>query len=542
MKYRSNSDKSSSLNFVSGVLILSISTILVKVIGLIYKIPMLKYLGAEGMGYFNSAYEIYALLCVISTAGLPTALSILVSTYRESGNYAKVSKIYKNAFFIFSIFGISGTLFMFLFAKNISIAIENENAFFCIAAISPALLFVCVSSAVRGYFQGFSKMIPTAVSQLIEAMGKLFLGLSFAFYAIKRDYDISIVAAFAVTGLSLLISKLNSDKKIKKNRALNNDLNLCPQTTDNSMKALLKIAVPITLSSAIISSTRIVDMFFIMRRLQDIGYAANVSNEMYGAYTTVAVPIFSLVPSLLTPISLSLVPALSTVIEKNIKSEQIQIVKTAIRITVFFALPSTFAIIVYSRSIISILFSNLSAEISYVVPLLSFLGSSVVFSCMITTTNAILQSYRKTAKPIISMSIGVVVKIILAYILIGMPSVNIYGAPISTFLCDLIITLINLKFISKEMKEKFDIYSVYFKPMVSAILAISLSFIIYIPISLKTGSIKLAFFFASIIVVVSYLVFSLMFKVIAPEDIEMLPMGDKINKFLFNRRFNKKEN
>ena len=133
--------------FFSGVAVLSLSTIVVKVIGLAYKIPMLSFLGAEGMGYFNSAYEIYALLCVIATAGLPVALSILVSSYREAGAPWEIRVVYRSALAIFLFFGALGSIILLFFAPKISELIDNTNAVYCIAAISPSVLFICISIA-----------------------------------------------------------------------------------------------------------------------------------------------------------------------------------------------------------------------------------------------------------------------------------------------------------------------------------------------------------------------------------------------------------
>ena len=171
--------------FMSGVLILSVSTLVVKIIGLAFKIPMLSFLGTEGMGYFNSAYEIYALLCVISTAGLPVALSMLVSQARARECASDIRKIYKSARALFLVMGILGSGLMLLFSKDIAISIGNPDSYLCILAIAPSLLFVCISSLIRGYCQGFENMFPTAISQLIEAISKLVFGIAFALFAIS---------------------------------------------------------------------------------------------------------------------------------------------------------------------------------------------------------------------------------------------------------------------------------------------------------------------------------------------------------------------
>ena len=186
--------------FFSGVLLLTLSTILVKVIGLIYKIPMLTYLGSEGMGYFNSAYEIYALFCVISTAGLPVALSVLISAAVARGEHRSVKRIYRVALTVFLLVGILGTTVMLLFAKRFCEMIKSDNAYYCILSISPTVFFVCLSSALRGYFQGWQRMMPTALSQVIESAGKLFFGLLLAHFSLQRGYDTATTAAFAGVG------------------------------------------------------------------------------------------------------------------------------------------------------------------------------------------------------------------------------------------------------------------------------------------------------------------------------------------------------
>jgi stage V sporulation protein B len=539
-------EKSASKFFLS-VIVLTTSTVIVKIIGMLYKIPMLNILGAEGMGYFNSAYEIYALLCVVVTTGLPTALSILISANRDSANSFGVKKIYIRSLFIFLIIGIIGSCGLFFSARWISKFIENENIYFCILTIAPAFFCVCISSAIRGYFQGFSKMVPTAVSQLIEAVSKLVLGLLFAVYAIDKGFDVPLIAAYAALGfavgmllstLYLLITKRMSDKRNIFVSSVNETKKL--KNSDKTNAMLLKIAVPITVSAIIINLTKIIDMTFIMRRLQDIGYTSGVANEMFGMYSTVVIPIFSLVPSLLSPISLALIPELSSAIETGNYSLQAYIARTSIRFTAFFAIPSTFAIMLYSKPIISILFSSAADKYEYIVPLLTFLASSVLFSCMITTTNAILQSYRNTVKPIISMSIGVLVKIVSEYILIGIPNINIYGAPISTFLCDIVIMVINLYFISRELKGNFYEGSVFLKTMLASIVAISVSFAVYLPLSLKTSNIRLAFIIALPVTVIVYFIISFVIKSISVEDVAMLPFGNKIKKYFVKEI--KKEN
>ena len=516
--------------FFSGVLVLSASTVIVKIIGLAYKIPMLSFLGAEGMGYFNSAYEIYAILCVISTAGLPVALSMLVSSYKEAGQYDKIKSVYRSALTVFLVLGLVGSVALALLAPTISLSIDSANAVYCIYAISPSVLLICISSAIRGYFQGHSNMMPTAVSQLIEAFGKLIFGIIFAYYGIKRGYSIPIVASFAVLGLSLgmfisavylvakkLLSK--TDEKLYGSRR-----------QKGSCGMLIKIALPITLSSTVLGTTRLVDMSLIIKRLQNIGYSAGLANEIYGAYSTIALPIFSLLPALITPISLSLIPVLSAAIERKASDEQSDVIESAVRMTMIFSIPSSFAIILYSSPIISLLFGEAGESINYIAPVLSMLAASIPFACLITTTNAVLQAYRKTFVPIVSMAVGALIKIVLAYLLIAIPEVGVYGAPISTFACDAVITVINIAQIYKLTSKRMGVIKVYIKPVLSSGMAMLVSLISYITMLRITKSERLSFILSVPVAVVVYFITAFLTKTVTQDDLKMMPFLSKIKK------------
>ena len=547
MKKNLRSNRQNADGFMSGVLVLSLSTVIVKVIGLAYKIPMISYLGAEGMGYFNSAYEIYAMLCVIATAGLPMALSLLISANRQRGSASSIRRIDRGAMTVFLGLGTVGMVFLLAFARPIAKAIGNEDAFFCILAIAPALFFVCFSSAIRGYFQGFHRMMPTAISQLIEAFGKLIFGIWFASIALKQGHSLPIVAASAILGLSfgtfisaiyLLVIKLMARRTHT----------LClshtaEDSTHDGVKTLLRIAFPITLSASILSVTRLVDMAFIMRRLQTIGYSVLEVNEIYGAYTTLAVPVFSLLPSLIAPISMALVPQLSAAIARRSNEDQASIADRSIRLSVLLAMPASMGVAVYATPILSILFSKQHEVIQIAAPLLSILGLSILFSGLITTTNAILQSYRQTIKPMISMSLGAVIKVVFAYLLIGNPSVGVYGAPISTLLCDIAVTCINLHFLSEvipKSKDSSGVCQMYYKPMVASLLSILASLAVYIPLVRIEVGLPVAFFCAMVTAVMIYAAFSVFLKIVTAEDVALIPMGTRLLRWRQDRSMNHK--
>ena len=538
IKKSKNYKKNHNRVFVSGVLILSCSTVLVKLLGLAYKIPMLSLLGAEGMGYFNSAYEIYALLCLVATTGLPVAISMLVSAANVNGQNNESKAILNSATKIALLFGVVATCLLIVLSKDIALFIGNPRASKCIVAIAPSLLFVCISGVYRGYFQGLNQMYPTAISQLIETVGKLTLGVFFVSVMLSRGIDTASLASFAAWGLTIgmFMSSLYLFVNMKWD-GRKNKLSVSKEYKLNRIsKTLLKISVPITLSSIVIGSTRIIDMTLILRRLQDIGIGVSEANQMYGAYTTLAVPVFGLIPSLIAPVSLALIPGLSSAIERKDALAEAEVANNAIRLTILLALPSSMAIATFSNAILGILFSGEQESVDFASPLLAILGASVLFSCLITTTNAVLHSYRKTVTPIISMACGCLVKLVSAYFLIGDSSIGIIGAPISTLLCDLTVTLINLINVVKCIPEVKGTVNSLWRVFVASLGAIAASLGVYVLMNNNIQIHAVAFIGAVVVAVIVYFVLIFAVRAITVKDLEMLPMGDRISVLFIKKK------
>lgn len=517
--------------FFSGVLLLTLSTILVKFVGLFYKIPMLSYLGSEGMGYFHSAYEIYAIFCIIATAGLPVALSVLISAALAEGKEGEAERIWQVSLTLFFIIGLVGSLLMWALARPICRWIKSEDAFGCILSIAPTLFFVCISSAIRGYFQGHQKMMPTAFSQLLEALGKLIFGLLFAHLALKRGAGVPALAAAAGWGvtagtvLSTLYLTLEKIRFRKKDHTAGNaDL---PEHGRAIEKKLLKIALPITLGSFVISLTKVVDMSMILRRLQAIGYTPAQANEAYGSYTTLAISVFALLPTLLNSIALPLIPILSSAIACGDRMTERKMIELSYRINALIAIPASLAITLFAEPILSLLFGSQREAVETAAPLLSILGISVFFSCMITATNSVLHAYREVKKPIYSTLAGLITKGITAYILIGMPAIGLWGAPISSFFCNAVIVVMNMYFVSRFCDD-LEVKSMFVRPTLLSLLAIGVAYGEFLLLCHQFGENALTTLISMATAALLYLVFGCLFGLISAEDISALPLGKKI--------------
>ena len=514
-------------NFLSGVMALSVSAIIVKIIGLVYKIPMLRLLGSEGMGYFNSAYEIYALLCVISTAGLPVAMSVMIS--RCDSREGAAEKIYSISMRLFLTLGAVGSVLMLALSYPFASFLGNSKSFYSILAISPTLFFICAVSAFRGYFQGKSRMMPTAVSQLIEASGKLILGILFASIALYAGLSVEATAACAVLGLFLgsvasaaylLVLKRRDSKTVNRTRL---------EDERGIVKQLLRIAIPVTLSSAVISLTKMVDMTMIIRRLQGIGYSSEEAFSVYGSYTTLAVPLFALAPALISSVAIPLIPRLGRAIADKDLSAQGETVNDGIRLTAIISMPIGAGLSLFSKQILELIFKGHTEEIALSAPLLSILGFSVTLSCLITTGNSILQAYGHPSIPVISMTVGTVVKTALAFILISDPRINAAGAPISTFFCDLIINFINFAYICKYIPKSIDVGKALLRPFIASAVSVTLAKLLYGIVEVRVGESPMLTLASVAVAGMVYLVLCLLLHVIDKNDICKLPLTKNVN-------------
>lgn len=475
-------------SFLSGAGILTLSALTVKVIGLLYRIPLLGLLGTEGMGYFNTAYELYALFCVISTAGLPVAMSVLISALEAEGRGRESKRVFRVSLCLFAAVGGVGTLLLWGLSSPFAALLGSPLSAACMRAISPTVFFICLSSAFRGYFQGKGQMLPTALSQVMEAAGKLFLGLAFAGLARTRGESLPVTAAYAVLGLAvgtalsvlyLYVHKRLSDRR-REPLSCGGSNPSTPAKT-GVLRPLLATAVPVTVSAGLVSLTKCIDLALILRRLQAAGYAASEATSLYGCYSTLAVPVFNILPSLTTSVALSATPALSAALQKGKEGirELKETTASALGLTLTLALPAALGLSVFAEDILALLFRGQPEAVAQATPWLSCLGLSVPAACLITVTGAMLQAAGKAQKPIISMLCGVAVKIVVAYILLGREGWGMAGAPLSSLCCDGVILLCNLIFIGKYCPDMLPTpkkcLSLAGIPAVTAVLAITVT-------------------------------------------------------------------
>ncbi len=514
---------------MKGALILLIANIITKVIGMVFKIPLTYLIHEEGMAVFSAAYTIYSFVFIVATAGLPVAVSKMVSESEVFGNKKESKRILGVSLMVLTTLCFAGMLLLFFGADIFAKAISCESAAGAIRAIAPSIFFVGIVSAFRGFFQGHQNMVPTAWSEVVESLGKLIFGFGLAYYFVNLTNNVDFGATGAVLGVSLgsLLACVVIVLIFLKNRKKLFDCTCVMPVSSRGkiVKNLISIAIPITIGASVFSLTSLIDLAMIMRRLKDAGFDETMSKVLYGSYSGYAVPMFNLPATLISSVSISIVPAISGAYAVGDKVLAKSTASLALKVTTVFALPCAVGLSVLANPILTLVYHNPSATDS-----LSILGYAVVFVSLVMVSNSILQAMGKEKIPVINMVIGGIFKIIINYILVGIPGININGAPIGTICCYVVILILNLSFIIKEMRIKLSIKEFVLKPVFSVIImAVMVILCTYL---FKSVHYAISTLLSILIGAIVYLTVIFAFKTIKYEEILMLPMGDKLSKIM----------
>ena len=548
------SNQAKKQSFLGGAAILASAVAIVKIIGFFYKVPLNNILGEVGKTYFQTAYEIYNVLLTVSTAGLPLAISKLTSQAHAQGRENQKRKIFRTAIWLFFGLGLIGSLLMFFGAEQLAVFQNNEMATQPIRALAPAVFCVCLLACMRGYTQGQGNMKPTAISQVLEALCKVGIGLPLAWYVLKKCQEADIlqmleqmesdgmefVAAGAILGVTIgtilsmcfLIFYLFTHR----NRKSSPDI---PDSSGMIMKSILSIGIPITLSNCAMSIITVIDTKIILGRLQTgLGLTEVAASALKGQYSY-AMDMLNMVSSFVYPVTMSLIPFAAAALASRDFAKADRTISAAFRIIALLALPAGVGLSALSTPIMILVLPAQYEGALAAGPHLQVLGIATIFVCMMILTNAILQTYGKEKLPIITVIVGGIVKIAMNYILVGNPDINIHGAPISTLCCYMVIVGLNLFFVWKYSPQKPKYIQLFAKPVVASALmggaawaAHGLVFRVFSSGHSAYGANALATMTGIAAGVVVYGILVIALRILRAEDVKSIPHGNKLIKLL----------
>ena len=521
-------------NFLQGTALLAMATAIVKVIGAIYKIPLNAIIGKQGFSYYSTAYEIYNVLLMISTAGLPVAMSRMISQASSLGHNNRIRRIYSTARAIFLTLGIAGSLLMTLFCRQLAQFQNQPDAWAAIGALGPCVLLICIMSTFRGFFQGHGNMLPTSVSQVLEAIVKLIVGMLAALLLLKATKSVSLAAGGAILGVtvSCMASSVYLFSKFRKAYSALESSDEAAESYSETAKRLLAIAIPITIGSAGLQILTMLETKIYMGQLLGLGYTQLEADSMKGIYN-MSQTIYNMPCAFITPITISIIPAITahlTLLDhKAAKATE----ESAARVTGLVCMPCAFGLATLASPVTALLGGYTGADLTLSTSLMTIMGYNIMFNAVVLLTNAMMQAHGHAVVPVINMFIAGVMRLAVVYMLTGNPNIGIVGTPIGAMLCFLCIAVLNVFSMRRVMKDPPAIVKNLVKPFAAAaIMGIFVRGALYLLQMLGITSRLILCGLPVAVGVVVYVVAAVLLKAITREDCLLLPKGAKIAKLL----------
>ena len=471
---------------IGGATVLGITGIICKIIAVLYRIPLAWMIGDHGLGTYQLIFPTYNLLLTISSAGLPVAISRIVSFNLAKGDIRNTRRTFKSALIILSAVGVAGTILIVAFHTFLSQRVGNPETMAGFIAIAPAVAIVCTMSAFRGYMQGQQNMLPTAISQLIEQIGKIIIALPFAYLgsqigmAESGEMNIGYAVAGALLGTSiaegfaLLYMIVVYYRKRHDMDSYTQNETIAVQPWPQINRRLMSYAIPITIGACIIPLASFIDSGMIVNRLVGgAGFLLDDAVAMYGRFSGYVITLINVPTALALAISMSMVPAISSNVARKDTEAIRRSTYAGLRMAFLIGLPCSFGMSILAKPILAMVYPFSSPEaLEQTAMLLSFSGFTIILFTVVQATSGILQGLQKQKIPMFTLIIGVCLKVIINYTLIATPEINILGASIGSLVCYGTSMVPNLYYVHKYTGLKWDPLHIFVKPLlVSAAMA-----------------------------------------------------------------------
>lgn len=561
-----NVKKENAQSFMNNVTIILVSQLIVKIFGMIYRIVITNIdgFGDEGLGFYNVGFQIYTLLLAISSVGIPNAISKMTSERIALNDYKGAHKIFKTALLLFSVIGIITTGILFfgadIFAKNV---IHIDGSQYVMRALAPSLFFVCVSSVIRGYFTGMKNMKATSNSQILEQLFKCTLTIVFVYLSVGLAPEIMASWANFATSVATVISLLYliyfyyRRKSGIREQINNSDGETIRISTRRLMISILMISIPISLGSIITAINRVIDTATISRGIE-IAFANLI--PAHGSVSAIVNPTLdqmtdeiARLSGLLSksdilynmPLAVNfafatvLVPYVASALKVKDYKEAAAKINYSLLISILIILPCAIGLIVLAEPIYKIIYFNAPSGFD----LLQLVSVSLIFAALAQTMTGSLQGMGKVYVPAISLLFGCIAKIILNVTLIRIPSINIYGAAISSIACQFISCAICFAVLTKNCRLSINAVKYVLKPLAAGALMGIAAIAVYklSAMLLGTGFVMNLICTIAAIAVAAVVYFAAVFglHILSEEEIKQLPAGGKIYNILHKLKFYK---
>jgi len=523
---------------MEGVIVLMFSQVIIKIVGLIYKLYLTNKegFGDKGNAIYSSAFQIYALFLTVSSIGVPNAISKLVSSKVAIGDNKGAYRIFKIAFAMFGLLGFIGSSILFFGANYIAnIYLQIPEAEITILALAPSVFLVSVESVLKGYFNGRENLSVTANSQSLEQIFKTLLTILIVNQVASISSSNTVLmagAATLATTLATLFSLIYLYRYfIKRRKEVWQEVVSSTKYKKDSVikivKSILAVSIPIALCALFSATTKTIDALTVVRILRGL-IGEEVATMQYGILSGKVDTLITLPFSFNIAFATALVPTISAAIANKKMHTAIKRIEFSILVTILIGLPCTICMSVFSNQILNLLFPNASSGAE----MLSVAALTIIFVVLIQTINGALQGLGKVNTPVIAFAISALIKLLFNIILL--PIIGVNGAIISSILAHVASFIICFASLKRNLGISFKVSKFLAKPLIASLIMVVSSYFTYVKLYLFVPE-KFLLIISLLIGIIIYVISIFILKILSKEEIFMIPYGQKLYKRVKNK-------
>ncbi len=523
-------------SFVKGAAILAAAGVVTKILGAIYRIPIGNIISSEGLGYYQTAYDVYAWALILSAYAIPTAISKLTSEKYEMGRADEAHRIFKISLILMTVMGGIMSIVMYTNSEFFARLFNNPGASLAILYVAPSIFLFSITGAFRGYFQGMQNMIPSAVSQIGEQLGRVVFGFILALMFVPQGYKAAAGGTIIGTTIGGFISVLMLVyiyfKRRPKHTVNTNSISGSKESTMSILKRIVEFSIPIAIGGSIIPIMNLLDSFIVMDRLQAVGFTYEASVSLLGQLKGMAGSFINLPQVLTVSLAASMVPSISESLAKKDYESIGNKSELGIRLSVIIGLPSAMGLFVLAKPIMAMMFPNESESLGLA---LMYLAPSVIFLTLFQTLTAILQGMGKVRVPLINLTICAIVKIAITYYMTSIPAINIRGAAVGTVVGYAVACILNMLAIIKYQVKSLNYSKMFTKPIIATAAMTAAAYFTYNLAYSATSRNTIAVLASMMLAAAVYAVVLILVKGITTSELQLAPGGNKLSKVLKKR-------
>lgn len=537
-------EKKAGSNFIIQGSILAIAGIIVRLIGMLYRIPLANYIGDEGNGYYSAAYNIYSIMLILSSYSLPVAVSKMVSARLARGQYRNARKILRAALFYATIVGGVGFCALWFgsgfFAEHV---IKMPYSAYALKVLAPTVWVMAYLGVLRGFFQGHSTMVPTAVSQIFEQIVNAVISL----LAAKSLFDLGVksnlvygsteysyafgaaggalgTGAGALTALILFVG-LYLMYRPKMKRRIRKEQGTSAEGYGMITSTLFLTVVPIIVSSSLYNSSTVIDNVLFGQIMTGLGEAKQIASQ-WGIYSGKYHLLFNIPVAVANSLSSSLIPALSRAVAEKDRKQTLNRIASAIRFSMIIAIPSAVGLAVLAAPISNLLFPG--RDNTDLIKMTCYGSSAVVVYSLSTVTNAVLQGINRMKTPIRNAGISLVLHTVILFVMLRYLHMGIYGVLYANILFALFICILNARSIARFKRYRQEVKKTFLIPMVASAVMGAAAFGVYRAAYSVFGNL-ISTGISVLVAVAVYFVLLILLKGVDAQELRSMPGGTRLS-------------